>query len=111
MTFLLEGWKDVHEAAEALSTALREKGLVTIVHKSGGHLNHPCVEVDAGRHRLVPYTVYIYIAPDDADVWWFWWSLGYQAMEPVALATEVSFAADVILRAIAAIPKVGVRVL
>jgi hypothetical protein len=96
-----------HEAADALADALSGKGFITQLHNLSGHVNFPCVEVSTARWQLVDITEYIYVARNQQNLWWFWWS----SLGPIAPATEVSEAAETIARALAGIRFAGVRVL
>jgi hypothetical protein len=100
-------WHDAQDQAEGLSVELARKGFVTTVYTKGGHSDYPCVQVQAGRRQLEEVIEYIYVAPDDNGVRRFWWS----SLEPIAPATEVSEAADIVARRLAAIPRAGIRAL
>jgi hypothetical protein len=108
MAWLPQDWKDAQAAAHALATALNAKGFTTKVHKDHGHIDRPCVAVSSGRHRLVDVTRYAYVAPIEG-IWWFWLAMSPADLEPIEPASEVSAAADRIGRAVAAIPRAGLR--
>ena len=83
-----------HAQAGALATALAAKGHSVVIHKTGGHALHPCIQVTADRTRPWFGTEFIYLAPDDDGQWWFWWS----SLDRIAPATEISVAAAMITR-------------
>ena len=94
--WLEPGWERAHVQADALANMLAAKGFVTVVYKTGGHQQHPCVKVTSGRWRLVQITEFIYAAPEDG-AWWFWWS--WESLERIVPVGEVSVAVDKIARA------------
>lgn len=104
---------DPHEQAEALASELRTKGFAaTVYNKTGGHRDHPCIQVGSGRWRLIDVTEFVYVAPDDDGEWWFWRStMNPFNLEPIAPALEVSTAAEIIGLSVAAITGAGIRVL
>jgi hypothetical protein len=98
---LAEPVLDPHIQAEELARLLTARGLITTVHKTGGHLLCPCIQVRAGRHQLTESTEYVYLVPDDnTGQYWFWSS----SMDPIAPATEVSVTADWVARLLAGLP-------
>jgi hypothetical protein len=100
-------WQDAQDQADALSVELARLGFTTTVYTKGGHSDYPCVQVQAGRWQLEDTIEYIYVAPHDDGVRMFLWS----SLEPIAPATEVSKAADIVARRLAAIPRAGIRAL
>jgi hypothetical protein len=89
--------------AQALGAALGRLGFTAEVLTWGAHLQHPCVVVDSGPGRAVAVTEYVYAAPDEAGLWWFWLScsrLDPVDLEPVAPISDVSATADHLARAL-----------
>ena len=101
MTADLEPVLDPRVQADELAALLTARGFVTVVHKTGGHLQNPCIQVRAGRHQLTETTEYVYVVQDDnTGRYWFWSS----DLEPIAPATAVSITADRVARLLAGLP-------
>ena len=83
-------WVCNHAQAHALGVALHALKFTTLVYTSDSFQAYPMVWVKRRDQEL-----FIYLGPGDDDQWWFW----SPKLEPIALSTEVSKAADAIVRA------------